>query len=122
MNTSLKGIAWGFIFLISGLIYLAIPTYLIVSFWMFLNNITLNGSPIYTYALFAIFLYIISILVGIIFLIAMVRAFIQRKNDDLGIPKGLKIVGLITDLAIIAFMIIFFILTGNIAFFTLHPP
>lgn len=122
MNATLKGISWGIVFLVSGLIYLIIPTYLVVTFWVFLNEININGNPVYTYALFVIFLYIISVLVGVIFLTAMMRAFIQRKNEDLGIPKGLKRIGLITDVIILIVMILFYYFTGYLAFFSLRPP
>ncbi|MHA1723652.1 MAG: hypothetical protein ACTSYC_00325 [Promethearchaeota archaeon] len=122
MSAAWKGISWGIIFLLGGLIFLVIPTYLIVTFWIFLNEITISGNPVYTYALFTIFIYIICILVGAIFITAMFRAFIQRKNPDLGIPKGVKRAALITDVFVIVIIVLVYLLTGSIAFFSLKPP
>ncbi|MHA1805224.1 MAG: hypothetical protein ACTSU4_11970 [Promethearchaeota archaeon] len=122
MSIAWRGITWGLIFLMGGLIFLVIPTYLVVTFWVFLNEITINGNPVYTYALFAIFLYIICILVGAIFITAMIRAFIQRNNPDLGIPNGVKGAALITDIIVIGIMVLVYFFTGSIAFFSLKPP
>jgi len=55
-------------------------------------------------------------------MVAMIRAIIQRKNEDLGIPKGVKGLGLITTVVIVTFMIIWFFLFNEIAFFSMIPP
>jgi hypothetical protein len=118
-----KGFLWAFVFLISGLIYGVIPTYLIVKYWVWLNQITMNGNPIYTFALFALFLWFVTLLLTLIYLAAMVRAVLQRKNEEgLGIPKGVKYFGLATDIIIIAFMVIWYLLFNEIAFLSMTPP
>jgi len=71
--------------------------------------------------LFMLFLWIISLIVTLIYLVAMIRAVVQRKSEDLGIPKGIKYLGLITTVVIITFMIVWYILFQEIAFFTMRP-
>lgn len=118
-----KGIMWGFIYGLTAIIYLAIPLKLIWTYWIPLNNLTLLGKEIYTVALLALFIYIITIIIGAIYIAAMFRAFFQRKNPDLGIPKGVQGVGLVTSIGVTAFMIIWFIITGGqIAFFSMMAP
>ncbi|MHA1491252.1 MAG: hypothetical protein ACTSRI_16580 [Promethearchaeota archaeon] len=118
---AIKGIFWGFIFFLSALIYITIPTYLVVTFWIPLNELTVEGEPVYTYALFAIFLFAISIIVSVIYVVAMLRAFIQRKNEDLGIPKGVKGFGLVSTIIIITIMIIWYVFFNELAFFSMKP-
>jgi hypothetical protein len=121
--SSYKGFIWSMIFLLSAAIYGSIPTYLIVTYWQLLNSLTFfNGEPLYTLTLFILFLWIISLLITLIYLVAMVRAIIQRKNENLGIPKSVKYFGLISTIVIISFMIIWYIIFNKIAFFTMLPP
>jgi len=120
--SSLKGYLWSFTFLITALIYGSIPTYLIVTYWRWLNALTFNGEPIYTLTLFMLFLWIVSLIITLIYLVAMVRAIIQRKNDDLGIPKGVSYFGLISDIVLISFMIVWLIIFQQLAFFSMVSP
>ena len=119
--SSVKGYSWSIVFLLTAIIYASIPTYLIVVYWQWLNAFTIFGEPIYTLTLFMLFLWIISLIVTLIYLVAMVRAVIQRKSEDLGIPKGVKYLGLITTVVIITFMTIWYILFQELAFFTMQP-
>jgi len=114
---SWKGISLGVIFFISGLIYSIIPTYLIVISWQWLNSINLNGQPLYTLSLFILFLWIVSLLIAVIYFVASVRAVYQRKSDDLGIPKGVSVIGIISVAFIIVFMIVWYLFFQEIAFF-----
>ena len=84
-SNSLKGILWGIVFFLTAVIYSSIPTYVIVRFWVWLNSF-----PVYTLSLFMLFLWIVALIVVLIYIVAMIRAFIQRKNEDLGIPRGVK--------------------------------
>jgi hypothetical protein len=52
----------------------------------------------------------------------MARAIVQRKNEDLGIPNGVKWFGAISAVFVVAFMIIWFLFAGEIAFFSMKPP
>ncbi|MHA1457404.1 MAG: hypothetical protein ACTSR5_15760 [Promethearchaeota archaeon] len=108
--SSVKGYSWSFIFLLAAVIYGSIPTYLIVVYWQWLNAFTI-----------LLFLWIISLIVTLIYLVAMIRAIVQRKSEDLGIPKGVKYLGLITTVVIITFMTIWYILFQEVAFFTMRP-
>ena len=113
-----KGIAWGFVFFLTAIIYSTIPTYLIVRFWVWLNSF-----PVYTLSLFMLFLWIVAIIIVLIYIVAMIRAFVQRNNEEgLGIPRGVKGFGLISTIVIVVFMVIWYILFGQIAFFTMVPP
>ena len=114
---SLKGVAWGIVFLLTAVIYSSIPTYLIIRFWVWLNSF-----PVYTLSLFMLFLWIVAIIVVLIYIVAMIRAFIQRKSEDLGIPKGVKGFGLISTVIITVFMIVWYFIFGQIAFFSMIPP
>jgi hypothetical protein len=115
---ALKGIAWGILFLFTAAIYLVIPTYLIIKFWVWLNSF-----PVYTLSLFMLFLWIVALIIFLIYVVAMIRAFIQRNNaEGLGIPKGVKGFGLISTVIIASFMIIWFFLFNQIAFFSMIPP
>ncbi len=117
-----KGYSWSITLLITCLIYSVIPTYMIIKYWVWLNELTFNGEPIYTLSLFMLFLWIVCLLVGIIYLVASARAIVQRKNDDLGIPKGVKRFSVISNIIIIGFILFWFIFTsGEIAFISWKP-
>ena len=120
--SSLKGYLWSFTFLVAAVIYSSIPTYLIVTYWRWLNALTFNGEPIYTLTLFMLFLWIVSLIITLIYLVAMVRAIIQRKNEDLGIPKGVSYFGLITDIVVIGFMIVWLLIFHQLPFFSMIAP
>jgi hypothetical protein len=120
--SSLKGYLWSFTFLVTAAIYGSIPSYLIVTYWRWLNALTFNGEPIYTLTLFMLFLWIVSLIITLIYLVAMVRAIIQRKNEDLGIPKGVSYFGLITDFAVIIFMIVWLLIFHQLPFFSMIAP
>lgn len=117
-----KGIGWGILFLIDGLIFSIIPSYLIITHWRWLNSLTYNGQPIYTFSLFMLFLWIVSILLSIIYFVASIRAIYQRKNEDLGISKGVKIFGAVSAALVIAFMIFWYFFDGTVAFFSWEAP
>lgn len=116
-NQSLKGIAWGIAFLLTAMIYGSIPTYLIVRYWVWLNSF-----PVYTLSLFTLFLWIVTLIIVLIYIVATIRAFIQRKSEDLGIPRGVKGFGLVSTVIIVAFMLIWYLIFGQIAFFSMIPP
>ncbi|GAG82363.1 unnamed protein product [marine sediment metagenome] len=119
-----KGILWGIVFFITAIIYYTIPTYLIFTYWIWLNElIDLEGNPIYTFALLALFTYFVTLLVALIYSVATVRAIVQRKNEEgLGIPKGVKWFGFISTMIVVSLMIIWYFLFNEIAIFTLTPP
>ena len=119
-----KGILWSIVFLITTVIYFSIPTYLIFTYWIWLNDLVdPEGQPIYTFALLALFLYFVTLLVGLIYSIATVRAIVQRKNEEgLGIPKGVKGFGLVSTIFVVSLMVIWYILFNEIAIFTFRPP
>lgn len=117
-SRSLNGVLWGFLFFLTAVIYGSIPTYLIVRFWIWLNSF-----PVYTLSLIMLFLWIVSLIVTLIYIVAMIRAFIQRNNEEgLGIPKGVKGFGLVSTIIIIVFMIIWYLIFNQIAFFSMIPP
>jgi len=120
--SSVKGYLWSIVFFLTAAIYSSIPTYVIVVYWPLLNSFELDGRPVYTIPLFILFLWIIALIIFVIYVVAMIRAIIQRKNEDLGIPKGIKYYGLISSIVVIAFMIIWFILFNEIAFFSMTRP
>ena len=121
---ALKGILWSLVFFITAIIFISIPSYLIFEYWKFLNILVdLEGRPIYTFAMFAVFLYIVSLLVALIYLVAGVRAIVQCRNEEgLGIPKGVKGFGLAVDTFIIIFFIIWYLLFNEIAIFSYGSP
>ena len=121
---ALKGILWSLAFFLTAIIFIAIPTYLIFEFWKLLNVLVdPEGRPIYTFALFAIFLFIVSLLVAAIYLVAGVRAIVQCRNKEgLGISKGVKGFGLVVDLLVIALFATWFYLFGEIAVFSWGSP
>ncbi|MFX0187825.1 MAG: hypothetical protein ACFE8A_08820 [Candidatus Hodarchaeota archaeon] len=121
---ALKGILWSLAFFLSAIIFIAIPSYLIFEYWTLLNILVdPEGRPIYTFALFAIFLYIVSLLVALIYLVAGVRAIVQCRNKEgLGIPKGVKGFGLVVDIIIVSFFVVWYFLFGHIPIFTWGSP
>lgn len=120
----LKGILWSLVFFLTAIILLVIPTFLIFEWWKFLNILVdPEGRPIYTFALFAIFLYIVSLLVSLIYFVACVRAIVQCRNKEgLGIPKGVKWFGLVVDLLIIALFALWYYFFREIAVSTWRSP
>lgn len=118
-----KGILWGFIFFITAVIYYTIPTYLIFTYWIWLNEIVDHeGRPIYTFALLALFLYFVLLLVALIYTVASVRAIVQRNNEEgLGIPNGVKGFGLVTTISAILIIILWYFLFNEIIIFNLLP-
>ena len=121
---AMKGILWSIVFFISTLIYFIVPTYLIFTYWIWLNNLVdFEGRPIYTFALLALFTYFVCLLVGLIYSVATVRAIVQRNNEEgLGIPNGVKGFGLISTLIVVFLMIIWYLVFNTIAIFTWTPP
>ena len=118
-----KGILWSMVFFLSFVIYLVIPTYLIFTFWGYLANYKVGNKPMYTYALLSLFFYAVSLLVALIYIVAGVRAIVQRKNEDgLGIPKGVKGFGLVSTLIVLSFHLIWYFLFNQIFFLILTPP
>ena len=119
-----KGILWGIVFFITAIIYYTVPTYLIFTYWIWLNElIDPEGNPIYTFALLALFTYFVTLLVALIYSVATVRAIVQRNNEEgLGIPKGVKWFGFISTVIVVALMAIWYYLFNEIAIFTLTPP
>ncbi|MHA1437220.1 MAG: hypothetical protein ACTSPD_06550 [Promethearchaeota archaeon] len=115
----IKAILWGLLFFLAALIFIIIPTYLIWIYYEPLANLTIDEKPVYTYALFAVFAYIITIIITMIMVAAGCRAIVQRKSEDLGIPKAVKGFGLISTMLVITFMIIWYILFSELAFFAL---
>jgi len=82
-----------------------------------------EGRPIYTFALFAVFLYIVSIIVAVIYFVAAIRAIVQCRNKEgLGIPKGVKDFGLVVDIFVIIFFVIWYLLFNEIAIFSYGSP
>ncbi len=70
-----------------------------------------------------LFLWIVALIVTLIYIVAMIRAFIQRNNEEgLGIPKGINGFGLVSTIIIVGFMIIWYLLFKQIAFFSMIPP
>ena len=122
-DKKVKGIVWAIVFALTAALYLSIPTHLIVTYWVWLNDFAINGKPVYTFALLMLFLYIIALILAAIYVAAMFRAIYQRKNTDLGIPKGVQWWGAMTCILIIGFMVFWFFYSGgDIAFFVLRPP
>ena len=114
----LKGIGWGIIFFFTSIIYSIIPSFLIIRYWVWLNSF-----PIYTLSLFLLFLWIVAIILVLIYIVAMIRALKQRNNPEgLGIPKGVKGFGLVSTLIIFGFMLVWYLIFNQIAFFSMVPP
>ena len=119
-----KGILWGIVFFVTAIVYYTVPTYLIFTYWIWLNEIVdPEGRPIYTFALLALFTYFVTLLVALIYSVATVRAIVQRKNKEgLGIPKGVKGFGLVSTTIVVSLMVIWYFLFNEIAIFTWAPP
>jgi hypothetical protein len=117
-----KGFFWAVIFLLTSLIYSSIPTHLIFNYWAWLNTLRFDGQPIYTLLLFVLFLWIVALIITIIYIVAMIRAIVQRKNESSGIPKGVYRFGTVSTVVIIGYMVVWFILFQKIAFFSMFPP
>ena len=115
--SSIKGFLWSFVFLLTFGIYGSIPTYLIFSYWEWLNALRYAGQPIYTLSLFVLFLWIVSLLVTLIYIVATIRSIVQRKNENLGIPKGVKGFGLVSTIVVVVFMVVWYLLFNQVAFF-----
>ena len=118
-----KGILWGLIFLLTAIIMITIPTYLIFNWWVPLNEIVdpIEGKPVYTVALLAVFGWIVTIVIFLIYVAATCRAFVQRKNEDMGISRGVKGFGAVVDLIIISIMILWYVFFQELAFFSWLP-
>ena len=117
MKMAFKGITWGIVFFCTAIIYSTIPTYLIIRYWVWLNSF-----PVYTLSLFMLFLWIVAIIIVLIYIVATIRAFIQRNNEEgLGIPKGVKGFGLVSTIIIVVFMLAWYLIFGQIAFFSMVP-
>ena len=117
-----KGFAWAFVFLLTSIIYSSIPTHLIFNYWAWLNTLRFDGQPVYTLLLFVLFLWIVALLITLIYITALIRAIIQRKNEDTGIPKGVYRFGIGSTVIVISYMVVWFILFNKIAFFSMLPP
>ncbi|MFX0010322.1 MAG: hypothetical protein ACFE9R_08410 [Candidatus Hermodarchaeota archaeon] len=121
--SSTKGFLWSIVFFLTAAIYGSIPTYLIVNYWAWLGTLRdISGEPIYTLLLFVLFCWIVALLITLIYVVAGIRAIIQRKNEDSGISKGIYRYGLTSTLIVVAFMIIWFFIFQEIAFFSARPP
>jgi hypothetical protein len=120
--SSTKGFAWSFVFLLTALIYSSIPTHLIFNYWAWLNTLRFDGEPIYTLLLLVLFLWIVALLVTMIYVVATIRAIVQRKNENSGIPKGVYRFGMISIVIIIGYMVVWFLRFNKLAFFSMLPP
>ncbi|MHA1233769.1 MAG: hypothetical protein ACTSO6_12975 [Promethearchaeota archaeon] len=119
---SSKGFLWSFVFFLTAAIYGSIPTHLIFNYWEWLNTLKFDGQPIYTLLLFVLFLWIVALIITIIYIVAMIRAIVQRKNDSSGIPKGVYRYATVSTVIVIGYMVVWFILFNQIAFFSMLPP
>ncbi|MHA1148057.1 MAG: hypothetical protein ACTSR8_07400 [Promethearchaeota archaeon] len=121
--SSIKGILWSIIFLITAILYLTVPTYLIFTYYKWLATLTdAEGRPIYTYAIFFIFVWAITLMIVLIYIAAFLRAIIQRKNEDDGIPRAVKGFGLVSTIIFTVIFLITYIFFDAIAFFSLTYP
>ena len=120
--SSFRGFVWSFVFLLTAAIYSSIPTHLIVNYWAWLNTLRFDGEPIYTLLLFVLFLWIVALIITLIYIVATIRAIVQRKNEDSGIPKGVYRFGFVSTVLIIAYMVVWYILFNKLAFFSMVPP
>ena len=120
--SSTKRFAWSFVFLLTAAIYGSIPTHLIFNYWAWLNTLRFDREPIYTLLLFVLFLWIVALLITLIYIVAAIRAIVQRKSEASGIPKGVYRFGVVSSLGIVTFMVTWYILSNKIAFFSMLPP
>ena len=119
--SSTKGFAWSVIFALTAAIYGSIPTHLIFNYWEWLNTLRFDGEPVYTLLLLVLFLWIVALLITSIYIVAMIRSIVQRKNETSGIPKGVYRFGTASTVIIIGYMIVWYILFNKIAFFSMIP-
>ena len=120
--SSFKGFLWAFVFFLTALIYGSIPTHLIFNYWAWLGTLRFEGEPIYTLLLFVLFCWIVALIITLIYIVAAVRAIVQRKNEDSGIPKGVYRFGTASTVIVLTYMVVWFIIVGNLAFFSMLPP
>ncbi len=80
------------------------------------------GESIYTLSLFVLFLWIVSLLVALIYIVVTIRAIVQRKSEDLGISKGVKGFGLVSTIVVVVFMVVWYLLFNQVAFFSMIAP
>jgi len=120
--SSIKSFAWAFVFLLTSIVYLTIPTHLIFNYWAWLNTLRYDGQPIYTLLLIVLFLWIVALIITLIYLVAMIRAIVQRKNETSGIPKGVYRYGVASIVIVIGYMVVWYILFNKLAFFSMLPP
>ncbi len=120
--SSYKRLAWSFVFLLTAAIYSSIPTHLIFNYWAWLNTLRFDGQPIYTLLLFVLFLWIVALIITLIYIVAAIRAIVQRKSETSGISKGVYRFGMTSTVIIIGYMVIWFIIFNRIAFFSMLPP
>ncbi len=120
--SSSKAYAWSAVFLLTSIIYSSIPTHLIFNYWAWLNTLRFDGAPVYTLLLFVLFLWIVALLITLIYITALIRVIIQRKNEDTGIPKGVYRFGIGSTVIVISYMVVWIILFNKIAFFSMLPP
>ena len=121
--SSIKGFVWSIIFFLTAGIYGSIPTHLIFNYWAWLGTLRdTTGQPMYTLLLLVLFCWIVALLITLIYIVAGIRAIIQRKNADSGISKGVYRFGTASTIAIITYMVVWFILFNKIAFFSMLPP
>ena len=70
-----------------------------------------------------LFLWIVAIILVLIYIVAMIRAFIQRNNvKGLEIPKGVHYFGFVSTVIVFSFMLIWYLIFNQIAFFSMVPP
>ncbi len=120
--SSFKNFLWSFVFLLTSIIYSSIPTHLIFNYWAWLNTLRFAGEPVYTLLLCILFLWIVTLIITVIYIVASIRAIVQRKNEDSGIPKGVYRFGVVSSVVIVAYMVVWYILFTKIAFFSMLPP
>ena len=120
--SSFRGFLWSFVFLVTAVIYSSIPTHLIFNYWAWLNTLRFDGEPIYTLLLLVLFLWIVALIITLIYIVATIRAIIQRKNEDSGIPKGVYRFGFVSVILIIGYFVVWYLLFNKLAFFSMLPP
>ncbi len=119
---AMKGILWGLLFFLTAAILISIPTKLVVTYYAYLATFVYQGEPVYTLAMLIVFLFIVAELVALIYIVAGLRAIVQRNSEDMGISKGIYWFGTFVSAFVVIFMVLWYIFTGDIAFFTLTAP
>ena len=117
--SSFRGFLWSFVFLLTAAIYSSIPTYLNFNYWAWLNTLRFDGEPIYTLLLFVLFCWIVALIITLIYIVAAIRAIIQRKNEDSGITKGVYRYAFASTIIVIAYFVVWYLFVGNLA---MLPP